>query len=70
MNLEQQKIELIRWINSVNDKVVLDHLYSLKNATTVAVPEKIMELLRISAETDLSDRVEHTSVKDLLKNMK
>ena len=70
MNLEQQKIELIRWINSVNDKVVLDHLDSLKNATTVAVPEKIMELLRISAETDLSGCVEHTSVKDLLKDRK
>lgn len=69
MTVEQRKIELIRWITSLNDGSMLDRMDELRKVSSGEVPDSIMQLLEISANADPSQLVEHMKAKDLLKRI-
>ncbi|MBS1569559.1 MAG: hypothetical protein JST45_08960 [Bacteroidetes bacterium] len=67
MTLEQRKIELIRWITTLKDGILLDRMDDLRKAGSAEVPDAILRLLELSSAAAPGALVKHTSAKELLK---
>lgn len=66
MTLEQRKIELIRWITTLKDGILLDRVEDLRKAGSAEVPDAVLRLLELSSTAAPDTLVKHTSAKELL----
>lgn len=66
MTSEQRKINLINWINNLEDEFLLQKMEELKENSSNKIPNDILSLLENSNNSSKSELIEHTSAKDLL----
>ena len=67
MTMEQRKIELIRWITTLKDGILLDRVEDLRKAGSAEVPDSVLRLLELSSTAAPGTLVKLTSAKELLK---
>ena len=68
MTIEERKIALINWITNLEDEQKINQIEAFRQASTEDLPGKIVELLKISDAEKIEDCIEHSSIRDLLKN--
>jgi len=66
MTIEQRKIDLINWINSIQNEAVLEKLETLKERPDSEIPDEIFELLNESSKSNPEEGTEHTTALELL----
>jgi hypothetical protein len=65
MTVQQRKHALIQWLTEVEDEKVIEKIETLQHAANL-IPEKISQLLEISASSNVAESTAHTSIKSLL----
>lgn len=68
MTIEEKKISLINWINSINDQDIINKIQKLKEESLNELPKEIIELLELSDQAADNECVKHTTTKELLNN--
>lgn len=68
MTIEEEKISLINWINSINDQVIINKIQKLKEESLSELPKEIIELLELSDQVGDDKCVKHTKTRELLNN--
>lgn len=66
MTIEEKKISLINWINSINDQDIINKIQKLKEESLNELPKEIIELLELSNQAKDEACIKHTSAKKLV----
>lgn len=67
MTIEQKKRSLIKWITNLEDEAMLDQIAGFQKSSLDALPNAIVQLIKMAEAEPEENLVKHTSIRDILK---